>query len=113
MTALMLAVAMPHIFGLKLVASCAGGSLFTVLFFGIRERSTEALLGVLYGMFATFCLFWVQPWALFTCDRSVWLTRAKKHAQRTAAPIEATLPTVASGAPPAPTAAPQLAAALS
>ncbi len=76
---LMLAITMPHIFGLKLLASCAAGSLFTVLFFGIRERSSEALMGMIYGMFATFCLFWVHPWALLTCDRSVWLTRVKKQ----------------------------------
>ncbi|HPF41429.1 MAG TPA: glycosyltransferase [Phycisphaerae bacterium] len=78
LTILALSVAMPTIFGIKLVASCAAGSLFTVLFFGIRERSSEALMGVLYGMFATFGLFWVHPWALLTCDRSVWLTRNKK-----------------------------------
>lgn len=76
--ALALAAMLPMIFGLKLVASCAAGSLFTVLFFGIRERSTEALMGVLYGMYATFALCWVQPYALLTCDQSVWLTRVKK-----------------------------------
>lgn len=73
-----LSIAMPTIFGLKLVASCAAGSLFTVLFFGIRERSSEALMGVLYGMYATFALCWVHPYALLTCDKSVWLTRNKK-----------------------------------
>ena len=77
LTVLALSIAMPTIFGLKLIASCAAGSLFTVLFFGIRERSTEALLGVVYGMYATFALCWVHPYALLTCDRSVWLTRNK------------------------------------
>ncbi len=75
---LALSLVMPTVFGLKLLASCAAGSLFTVLFFGIRERSSEALLGVCYGLFATFALCWVHPWALLTCDRSVWLTRVKK-----------------------------------
>lgn len=75
-----LAIAMPGIFGLKLLGSCAIGSLFTVLFFGIRERSTEAVFGVVYGMYATFGLFWVHPYALMTCHKSVWLTRNKKRA---------------------------------
>ena len=81
--ALALAVAMPGIFGLKLIGSCAVGSLFTVLFFAIRERSTEAAYGVLYGMYATFGLFWVHPYALMTCQKSVWLTRNKKRSEHT------------------------------
>ncbi len=78
--ALALAIAMPGVFGLKLLGSCALGSLFTVVFFAVRERSTEAVFGVMYGMYATLGLFWVHPYALMTCQKSVWLTRNKKRA---------------------------------
>lgn len=39
------------------------------------ERSTDVLFGVLYGWFALFGLFWVQPFATLTLRRNGWLTR--------------------------------------
>ncbi len=39
------------------------------------ERSSEVLFGVLYGWFALFGLFWIQPFATFTVRRRGWMTR--------------------------------------
>ncbi len=39
------------------------------------ERSTDVLFGILYGWFALFGLFWVQPFATVTVRRNGWLTR--------------------------------------
>ena len=39
------------------------------------ERSTDVLFGILYGWFALFALFWVQPFATITVRRNGWLTR--------------------------------------
>lgn len=39
------------------------------------ERSTDVLFGVLYGWYALFGLFWVQPFATLTVRRNGWLTR--------------------------------------
>lgn len=39
------------------------------------ERSTDVLFGVLYGWYALFALFWVQPFATLTVRRNGWLTR--------------------------------------
>lgn len=39
------------------------------------ERSTDVLFGILYGWFALFGLFWVQPFATLTVRRNGWLTR--------------------------------------
>lgn len=74
-TGLLLALFLPTIFGLKLLASCVTASTLTLLFFAIRERSTEAIFGYVYGFYATIMLCWIQPYALLTCNKSVWMTR--------------------------------------
>jgi hyaluronan synthase len=39
------------------------------------ERSSEVLFGILYGWFALFGLFWIQPFATVTVRRRGWMTR--------------------------------------
>lgn len=39
------------------------------------ERSTDVLFGVLYGWFAVFALFWIQPLAVLTVRKNGWMTR--------------------------------------
>lgn len=84
--ALMLSLFLPTIFGLKLLATCVLGSLFTVLFFAIRERNTDALYGIPYGFYSTFLLWWIWPYALLTCNKSVWMTRVAQPAPVSALP---------------------------
>ena len=74
-SALLLAILLPAVFGLKLLAACVFGSIFTILFCLVRERSSDALFGMPYAFYSTFLLWWIWPYALLTCDRSVWLTR--------------------------------------
>lgn len=77
-TALLLSLFLPTIFGLKLLASCATASTLTLAFFAIRERSTEAVFAYVYTFYATIMLCWIQPYALLTCSKSVWMTRVLK-----------------------------------
>ncbi len=74
--AIVLSFIHPAIFGLKLLASCVTGGLFTMAFFAVRERSSEAIYGLVYSFYATFLLCWVWPYALLTSHKSVWMTRA-------------------------------------
>ena len=74
-SAILLSIFLPTVFGLKLLASCVIGSSFTVLFFLARERRSDALYGVPYGFYSTFLLWWIWPYALLTCNKSIWLTR--------------------------------------
>ena len=39
------------------------------------ERHTDVLFGVLYGWFALFALFWIQPLAVLTVRKNGWMTR--------------------------------------
>ena len=39
------------------------------------ERSSDVLFGVLYGWFAVFALFWIQPLAVVTVRKNGWMTR--------------------------------------
>jgi hyaluronan synthase len=39
------------------------------------ERSSDVVFGILYGWFALYALFWVQPFATITVRRNGWLTR--------------------------------------
>lgn len=39
------------------------------------ERSSDVLFGVLYGWFAVFALFWIQPLAVLTVRKNGWMTR--------------------------------------
>lgn len=39
------------------------------------ERSSDVLFGVLYGWFAVFMLFWIQPLAVVTVRKNGWMTR--------------------------------------
>lgn len=75
---LLLSVFMPMIFGLKLLASCVTASMLTLLFFAIRERSTEAIFAFVYAFYSTILLCWIQPYAVLTCGKSVWMTRKLK-----------------------------------
>ncbi|MFO0747555.1 MAG: glycosyltransferase [Myxococcota bacterium] len=50
-------------------------SLFYALVYLRSERSTDVVFGVLYGWYALFVLFWVQPFATVTVRRNGWLTR--------------------------------------
>ena len=69
------------IFGLKLLAACVYGSMMTMVFYAIRERNTDALFGAPYGFYSTFLLWWIWPYALLTCHKSVWLTRTAHHGE--------------------------------
>lgn len=74
-TALVLSFLYPAIFGLKLLAACVTGGLFSMAFFAVRERSSEAVFAVVYSFYATIALGWVWPYALLTSHKSVWMTR--------------------------------------
>ncbi|MCC6625434.1 MAG: glycosyltransferase [Deltaproteobacteria bacterium] len=50
-------------------------SLFYALVYLRSERSSDVLFGVLYGWYALFVLFWIQPFATLTVRRNGWLTR--------------------------------------
>jgi hyaluronan synthase len=63
---------------LWLLRALVAGTLFGVFYGAIylrSERSTDFLYGILYGWFATFTLFWVQPFATLTVRRNGWMTR--------------------------------------
>jgi len=77
--ALVLALFLPSIFGLKLLASCVAGSLLSIVFCALRERTSEALFMVPYSFYSTFLLWWIWPYALLTCQKSIWMTRTAKH----------------------------------
>lgn len=77
--ALILAMLLPSIFGLKLLASCVVGSLLSIIFCALRERTSEALFMVPYSFYSTFLLWWIWPYALLTCQKSVWMTRTANH----------------------------------
>ncbi|MBK8270158.1 MAG: glycosyltransferase [Planctomycetes bacterium] len=100
-TGLLLSIFLPTIFGLKLLASCITASTLTLLFFAIRERSTEAIFAYVYGFYATIMLCWIQPYALLTCNKSVWMTRVLKketnrqmHVNPALSPVESLNQTV-------------------
>lgn len=78
--AILLSLFLPTVFGLKLLASCVSGSLFALAFCGVRQRSTEALFAVPYSLYSTLLLWWIWPYALLTCQKSVWLTRQASQA---------------------------------
>lgn len=73
--ALAMSLAYPSVFGLKLLAACVTGGLFSLLFFAVRERSSECFFGVVYSFYVTLMLCWVWPYALMTSHKSVWMTR--------------------------------------
>ncbi len=75
-TALFLALLVPAVFGVKLLATCILSALFTVAFYVARERSSEGLFGIPYALLSTLLLSWIGPYALLTCQKSVWLTRS-------------------------------------
>lgn len=63
---------------LWLLRALAAGTLFSVFYALVylrSERSSDVLFGVLYGWYALFVLFWVQPFATLTVRRNGWLTR--------------------------------------
>lgn len=78
---LALSFCLPMIFGLKLLAACVYGSMMTMVFYAIRERNTDALFGAPYGFYSTFLLWWIWPYALLTCHKSVWMTRTAHHGE--------------------------------
>ena len=65
----------PTIFGLKMLAACVTGGLFSTLFFAVREKSTECIFGIVYSYYVTLFVSWVWPYALMTSHKSVWMTR--------------------------------------
>jgi hyaluronan synthase len=61
-----------------LLRGLVAGTLFGILYGLVylrSERSWDFAYGILYGWFAMFALFWVQPWATLTVRRNTWLTR--------------------------------------
>lgn len=79
---IVLSLCYPLVFGLKLLAACVTGGLFSVAFFAARERSTEAVFGIVYSYYVTLLMGWVWPYALLTSHKSVWMTRVAAPSQR-------------------------------
>lgn len=76
-TAVVMSFLYPTIFGLKLLAACVTGGLFSLGFFAVRERNSDCLFGIVYSFYVTLLLGWVWPYALLTSHKSVWMTRDK------------------------------------
>ncbi len=87
--ALLLAMLLPTVFGLKLLASCVLGSFLTIVFCAIRERTTDAVFAIPYAFYSTFLLWWIWPYALLTCQKSVWMTRRPNVNLVREAPVQA------------------------
>jgi hyaluronan synthase len=75
--ALALTFIYPVVFGLKLLAACVMGGVFSMVFFAVRERTSEAVYAVVYSFYSMLLLGWVWPYALLTSHKSVWMTRDK------------------------------------
>ena len=73
--ALYLVVIWPAVYGLKLLAACVTGSLFSLIFYAVCKRRSDAIFAIPYGFYATLLLGWVWPYALLTSHKSVWMTR--------------------------------------
>ncbi len=73
--ALYLVVVWPAVFGPKLLAACVTGSLFSLIFYAVCKRRSDAVFAIPYGFYATLLLGWVWPYALLTSHKSVWMTR--------------------------------------
>jgi hyaluronan synthase len=72
-----------------LLRGLAAGSLFGVLYGALylrSERSNDALYGLLYGWFALFTLWWIQPFATLTVRSNRWLTRGNPPSPQPALP---------------------------
>ncbi len=67
------------VFGVKLLAASVAASTLSAAFYTWREKDSDGLYGILYGILATFLLWWIWPFALATCRRSVWLTRTLRN----------------------------------
>ncbi len=80
-TAFGLSLVYPSVFGIKLLTMCVTVSLFSLVFFAARERNAEALYAIPYGFYSTVLLWWIWPYAMLTCHKSVWLTRQAQHAE--------------------------------
>ncbi len=76
---LAVAVLWPDVFGIKLLAASVSASVFPVIFYTWRERDSDGLYGILYGLVSTFLLWWIWPLAILTCNKSVWLTRGSRR----------------------------------
>ncbi|RTZ06652.1 glycosyltransferase [Flavobacterium sp. GSP27] len=50
-------------------------SSFPVLFYAKRYSVVESFWAYSYSVFYTFSLFWIMPYAIFTANKSGWLTR--------------------------------------
>ncbi len=57
-------------------------STLPALFFARKKQSVEAGWAYVYGLFYTFGLFWIGPYALATAGRRGWLTRSLADRQR-------------------------------
>lgn len=61
-----------------IITGIGGGALWssvTALFYASRYRSSEALWAYGYGVFHFCALAWITPYALFTVQKTGWLTR--------------------------------------
>ena len=83
---LVLALFLPTIFGLKMLASCIFAAFLPVAFCTIRERNTEGVFAIPYSLYSTFLLSWIWPYALLTCQKSIWMTRNARHGSPGAGP---------------------------
>jgi hyaluronan synthase len=50
-------------------------SSFPALFYARRYSVLESFWAYTYSVFYTFSLFWILPYAIFTANKSGWLTR--------------------------------------
>jgi hypothetical protein len=63
----------------RLLAASVAASALPAAFYTYRERNTDGVYGILYGLSAALLLWWIWPFALATCRRSVWLTRTSQQ----------------------------------
>jgi hyaluronan synthase len=68
-----------EVFGVRLLAASVAASALPAAFYTYRERNTDGVYGILYGLSAALLLWWIWPFALATCRRSVWLTRTSQQ----------------------------------
>jgi hyaluronan synthase len=67
------------VFGVKLLAASVAASTLSAVFYTWREKDSDGFYGIVYGILATFLLWWIWPFALATCRRSVWITRTLRN----------------------------------
>jgi len=74
---------LPHVFiPHLLMGACISGLVPMLFFLYRRERSSEAILALAYGLFWLGSLSWITPYAIFTMANSNWMTRDIKRGKR-------------------------------